>query len=352
MTDLLIEFARLAPLMVRAAIATALTMAAAVIVERTGFGLRRALDRRLTQRYRPLVQRALEGDEAARAALLASPTRHRLLLAWLMIEPLIEDRDPERIAKTRAIAQALSVFRLADAYLRSWFWWRRALALRALGLAQARDHTAQLVAALDDSHPGVRAAALDGLTDMHDLSTLQAIVVRVHDTSLHRGRRGAALRAFGSDCEPFLLELSEVDPDNRLNYIHALAICGTARSRPVLCRWTLDSRVEVRATAFEALAYVGLDDEAARVAVEGLGSDDPQVRAMAAYALRGWQGPGDAAVRLAPHLDDTWAVAVRAARTLQSMGHAGFVELQAHSSSQDLGGVLARQMLWQAGAHR
>ncbi len=352
MTRLLAEFARLAPLLVWAAVGTALTMAAAVVVERTAVGLRRALNRRLTQRYRPLIQRALEGDQAARDALLGSPARHRLLLAWLMVEPLIEDRDRERIARTRALAQALSVFQLADRYLRSWFWWRRALALRALGLVQARDHTAQMVAALDDPHPDVRAAALDALTDEHDPAALQAIVVRLHDTSLHRGRRGAVLKAFGSDCEPFLLDWSEVDPDNRLDYIHALAICGTARSRPVLCRWTRDPRVDVRATAFEALAYVGLDDEAARVAVEGLENDEPRVRAMAAYALRGWQGPGDAAARLAPHLDDTWAVAVNAARTLQSMGHAGLVELQARASRQDLSGLLARQMLWQAGAHR
>ena len=245
MTELLDEFARLSPLMVRAAVVAALTMAAAVVVERTAFGLQQALSRRLTQRYRPLVQRAIEGDETARGELLASPARHRLALAWLLIEPLIEDRDPERIARTRAIAQAMGVFRLADRYLRSWLWWRRALALRALGLAQARDHTAQLVAALDDSHPDVRAAALDGLADMRDPAALQAIVVRVHDTSLHRGRRGAALKAFGSDCEPFLLELSEIDSANRLNYIHALAICGTARSRPVLCRWTRDTRIEV-----------------------------------------------------------------------------------------------------------
>ena len=246
----------------------------------------------------------------------------------------------------------MSVFQLADRYLRSWMWWRRALALRALGLVQSRDHTAQLVAALDDSHPDVRAAALDALTDQHDPAALQAVVVRLHDTTLHRGRRGAVLKAFGSDCEPFLLEWSELDPENRLNYIHALAICGTARSRPALCRWTRDARVEVRTTAFEALAYVGLDDAAARVAIGGLESDDPPVRAMAAYALRGWQGAGDAAARLAPHLDDTWAVAVRAARTLQSMGHDGFVELQARASRSDLGGLLARQMLWQASAHR
>jgi len=352
MSDLLIEFARLSPLMVWAAVVAALTMAAAVVVERAAFGVQQALSRRVTERYRPLVQRALAGDETARRELLRSPARHRLALARLLIEPLIDDRDPERIARTRAIAEAMSVFHLADRYLRSWLWWRRALALRALGLLQARDHTAQLVAALDDAHPDVRAAALDALTDQHDPAALQAVVVRLHDTSLHRGRRGAALKAFGSDCEPFLLEWSEVDPENRLDYIHALAICGTARSRPVLCRWTRDTRIDVRATAFEALAYVGLDDETARVAIEGLESSAPRVRAMAAYALRGWQGPGDAASRLAPHLDDTWAVAVRAARTLQSMGPAGSVELQARASGPDIGGLLARQMLWQASAHR
>ena len=352
MTDLPIDWARLPPLMVWTAVVVAATMAAAVVVERAAFGVQQARSRRLAQRYRPLIQRALAGDEPARGELVAGPARHRLALAWLLIEPLIEDRDPERIAGTRAIAQAISVLELADRYLRSRLWWRRALALRALGLAQARDHTPRLIAALDDSHPDVRAAALDGLTDMHDPRALQAIVVRLHDTSLHRGRRGAALKAFGSDCEPFLLEWSEVDPANRLNYIHALAICGTARSRPALCRWTRDARVEVRATAFEALGYLGLDEDSARVAMSGLESDDSQVRAMAAYALHGWQGPGDAAARLALRLDDTWAVAVRAARTLRSMGQAGVVELQARAPRQDLAGLLARQMLWQAGPHR
>ena len=350
MSDLLIEFERLAPLMVWMAVVAVLTMAAAVVFERSAFGVQLALSRRVTKRYRPLVERALSGDETARAGLLASPARHRLAIARLLVEPLIDDRDPKRIARTRTIAQGLTAFQTADRYLRSWLWWRRAIALRALGLVQARDHTPRLIAALDDPHPDVRAAALDGLADMHDLTALQAIIVRVHDTSLHRGRRGAAIKSFGSECEPFLLEMSEVDSANRLSYIHALAICGTARSRPVLCRWTRDTRIDVRATAFEALAYVGLDDESARVAIEGLESEEPRVRAMAAYALRGWQGPGDAAARLAKHLDDTWAVAVRAARTLQSMGPAGAAQLEACASRPDIGGVLARQMLWQPGA--
>ena len=347
MNPLLLEFDRLAPVMVWAAIALALAMLAAVIVERAAYAVLQARGRRLIQHYAPLVQRALADDEAARRELLASPVRHRVAIARLLIAPLIGDRDASRITRTRAIAQAMSLLQIADRYLRSLMWWRRALALRALGLIQAHDHAAQLIAALDDGHSDVRAAAMDGLTDLQDQASVQAIVVRLHDTSLHRGRRGAALKAFGSGCEPMLLEMSKVDPENRLNYTHALAICGTSRSRAVLCRWTHDPRVEVRAAAFEALAYVGLDDDSARVAVEGLESDDAPVRAMAAFALRGWQGSGDAAARLAMHLDDTWAVAVRAARTLQSMGDAGFVELQARAARSDLVGLLARQMLWQ-----
>lgn len=350
MSPLLAEFARLSPLLAWAAIVTALTLVAAVLIERGAIAILRAWRRRTTRHYSPLVRRAVAGDLAARDELVASPARHRLVLTWLLIEPLIEDRDPERIAGTRAVAEALSLLTQADRYLRSRRWWRRALALRALGLVQARSHTARIVVALDDANADVRAAALDALADLRDPAALQAIVVRVHDTSLHRGRRGAALKAFGAECEPFLLELARLDPPNRLNYIHAVAICGSARSLPALREWTADTRLEVRATAFQAMAFVGLDDETARVALEGLESEDAPVRAMAAHALRGWQGPGDAPARLARHLDDTWAVAVQAARTLRSMGPAGALELQAHASSPDLAGLLARQMLWPAGA--
>jgi HEAT repeat protein len=352
MIEFLDGFAGLLPQLMVAGFAIALAMAVAVVVERAAFLLQQAINRRLTARYQPLVQRALAGDDRALTLLRDSPPRHRIAIAWLVIGPLIENRDPARIAGARQIVRAISLFPLVERYLRSRRWWRRALALRAVGLVQATDYTPQLVAALDDPHADIRAAALDGLTDMHDLAALEAILVRVHDLSLHRGRRGAILKTFGTECEPFLLELSAADSENRLNYIYALAICGTALSRPVLCRWTEDARLDVRATAYEALGWLGLDDESARVAIGGLESADSEVRAMAAYALGGWQGPGNAAARLGALLDDTWAVAVRAARTLQSMGPAGAAELQARASKPDLGGLLARQMLWQIDAGR
>src|SRR6185503_9774682 len=109
-----------------------------------------------------------------------------------------------------------------------------ALALRALGLIQATERATQIVACLDDRHHEVRGAALDALADLHYPPTLPAIVARLHDASLDGGRRFAALAAFGSEGEPLLLDLASIDPARRLSYARTLAVCGTARARPML----------------------------------------------------------------------------------------------------------------------
>jgi len=338
---------RFADLMFRIELAIALVMVVGVVVERAVFGCWWAWRQRTDRRYGSLVRAALDGDDAAIRALVASPARHRLILAAQLILPLIDDRNPDRIARTRKIVTTLSLVPIADRYLRSRWWWRRALALRALGLAQVRDRTASIVAALDDDNASVRAAALDSLTDLQDPASLQAVVVRLHDPSLHRGRRVAAMTAFGNACEPFLLDLAEIDVMHRTDYALALAVCGSARARPTLCRWACDSRADVRAAAFEALARVGMDDGAARLAIDALESEHESVREMAAFALQDWAGPGDAAACLGRHLQDSWRVALRAAQSLQKMGPAGLLELQAHAHRQDIAGDLARQMLWE-----
>jgi HEAT repeat protein len=326
-------------------------MAAAVAIERAVFGIAALRQQRLERRYLPIIHRALDGDERARGALAAVPARHRLTVAWLLIGPLTHDRNPARIDATRSLAETVGVPAIADRYLTSVRWWRRALALRALGLMRSRNHAAEIVGALDDGNADVRAAALDALTDLRDPRTVPAIVARMHDASLARGRRAAALSAFGDACEPLLLDLAEVDPPHRVNYARALAVCGTVRSRIELCGWAHDARPEVRAAAFEALAHVGLDAAAATLAIEALESPETLVRAMAARALAGWTGAGDAPPRLGRHLEDVWPVAVSAARSLQSMGEPGLAELRACALRADLAGLLARQTLWQAGAH-
>src|SRR5262249_16006720 len=160
-----------------------------------------------------------------------------------------------------------------------------------------------------DKHPGVRAAALDALTDLRDPAAMSAIIVRLIDPSLDRARRAAALDAFGAEAETFVMAMAEIDPDHREDYARALAICGTARARPTLRRWSLDDRVEVRARALSALGRIGLDNETARTVLGALGSDDAKVRAGAARAFSGWTGDVDATERLARHLEDEWMVA-------------------------------------------
>jgi len=176
-----------------------------------------------------------------------------------------------------------------------------------------------------------------------------SVVVRLKDPSLHPGRRAAALAAFGTECEPFVLELARVDPLHRTHYIRALMACGSSRSREDLCWWTNDSQSDVQAAALEALAHVGLDGRSARRAITCLQHPDPEVRAMAAFALNGWSRRPDATAALARHLDDVWTVAVRAAQSLRAAGPKGREALLAGVTLDGVAGQLARQMLWEEG---
>ena len=347
MTDLQFQADPYAFAMVWTATFLALLMAVVVLVERGLFAGSVLRKRRLEHLYGETAARALGGDDDAMRTLASTPRRHRWAIAETLVLPLINDRAPERIARTREIVYAMGLAPLATSLLESRWWWLRALALRATGLLQLADRTAAVIAALDDVHPEVRAAALDAIADLRDPASLQALVVRLHDESLQPGRVAAAVTAFGADCEPFLLAMGEIDEPNRISYARALSICGTSRARDTLCRWTADPNLEVRAAAFEALAHVGLDASAAEQAIRGLDSDDVHVRAMAAYALHDWTGPGEAASRLAQHLDDTWAVALRAAQSLRTLKQPGIIALQASASRPDLAGVLARQTLWE-----
>src|SRR5262245_23748814 len=193
----------------------ALLNVAAVVAERTVFAVNMMWRRRIEEHYEPIARHALNGDAEAQRELATSPVRYRIAIARLLISPLYDHRDPQRIARTRAIFEAMSLVAGADRLLHSRWWWRRALAVRALGVLQLATHTPAIVAALDDRSVEVRAAALDAIADLRDPESLMAVVVRLSDESLHRGRRFAAIAALGSECEAFLLEMAGVDASNR-----------------------------------------------------------------------------------------------------------------------------------------
>jgi hypothetical protein len=320
-----------------------------VVIERLAFGWWKTRRQRLERTYAPLLARALDGDDQAQRRLAAAPRRHHLVLAELLIFPVLDRRDWTQAGRLRTVFRAMNLPAHADRYLNSWRWWRRAMALRALGFLQMREYTPTLVAALDDPQPEIRAAALDGLTDSADPAALAAIVVRLHDETLHRGRRAAALAAFGPACEPLLLDLAAFDAANRLGYARALAITGSEAARPALSSWIADSRAPVRAAALDALGHTGLDEASTAAVLDALEDADVRVRAAAVRALADASGPA-IADRIAAHLADAWPVCAAAARTLRRMGAEGRMRLERESSRSDLAGTLARQMLWEEAA--
>jgi hypothetical protein len=322
----------------------------AVVSERTIFALGKFRRRLLEHRYQPIAERAILGDPAARHRLVVSPRRHRFYVARLLVQPLYNRRDPERVAKVRAILDDMLLPADADRWLQSRLWWKRIAAVRAFGVLQMITRTPAIVAALDDENDDVRAAALDALADLRDPQSLQALIVRLHDESLPRGRRFAAVAAFGDAGETFLLEMSRMDTNNRADYARALRFCGTSLSLPALARWTQDPDATVREAAFEALGNIGLDDHTASLALQALEGEISSVRAMAAYALQDSRQSSEIAAQLARHLDDRWPVAVRAAQALKKMGHTGVAALQTAASRPDLAGELARQTLWEVSA--
>jgi HEAT repeat protein len=323
----------------------ALFVALIVVIERAAFGWWNTRRKRLERTYAPLLARALDGDDEAQRRLAAAPRRHQLVLAELLIFPVLDRRDWTQAGRLRTIFRAMNLA-LLDRYLNSWRWWRRAMALRAVGFLQMREYTPTLVAALDDRQPEIRAAALDGLTDSEDPAALAAIVVRLHDETLHRGRRAAALAAFGPACEPMLLDLAALDAANRLGYARALAITGSEAARPALSSWVADSRAPVRAAALDALGHTGLDEASTAAVLDALDDSDVLVRAAAVRALADAGGPA-IADRIAAHLADAWPACAAAARALRRRGAEGRMRLEKESSRSDLAGTLARQMLWE-----
>jgi hypothetical protein len=76
-----------------------------------------------------------------------------------------------------------------DRYLASYWWWRRVLGASRPEPPAGAGAAARIVAALDDPNRAVRNSGSRALSaDLADPTTLPAVVVRLHDSSVDRGR--------------------------------------------------------------------------------------------------------------------------------------------------------------------
>jgi HEAT repeat protein len=212
-------------------------------------------------------------------------------VAATMLLDRLRSAPPEHRA---AVLEALRDVGGTDLLLRSLHRrrpWRRALAVRTLGLLGAAEAVPELIEQLSDQSHYVREAAVRALGRIGDERALPALT----DLFLRPGRAGAgivyeALLAFGEAATPVFREgLSSGEPAVRLTSCFGIAaVLEPAKARAELERMLGDPAGEVRAAACETLGRIpgaavadalldAVGDEAAsvrRAAVTALGSYD------------------------------------------------------------------------------
>lgn len=326
-----------------------LVMLTLLIVQRF---IRGVIDRRharLCARYQPLVDRIIEGREAdALPVLKRAPSRHRGVIGELTLNS-IRALSGAPVARAGSLLRALGLELHWREDLRDRRWWRRAAAVRAIGLVSDNDAFEPLVDALDDPHEEVRAAAVDALGRLGDPRAIAPLIDRLPDQSRNqRVRIVDALRQLGQSAGDALLAFVRERPERLPLVADVLAgAAGTAAVKDLMA-WCADAAPAVRSAAMSALGTVGLDDQSYYYALRALTDEDAGVRAMAARAL-GRSGCADAAEYLAERLADEWSVAAHSARALARLSSAGRDALQRRATEPGQAGELARQMLWEAG---
>jgi len=225
-------------------------------------------------------------------------------------------------------------------------WWIAGDAVRALGLVRERRAIPQLVECLDAGHSEIRAATLDALGQIAEITTLPVLARQLANPRQERVRVIAALGAFGPHATSELVAWAHEEPHQRLTIAAALGEMGSAAGLGPLLEWMDDPDPQVRAASIAAMGDIGLDDRAYYFALRALRDADVNVRAMAARAL-GRSRRSEAAPYLAASLEDEWAVAAQSAAALKRLGVAGLEQLVASAKRGLAGAQHARQALWE-----
>ena len=304
----------------------------------------------LERRFLPRVVAVLEGADAGAAAQLGrSGSRHRRLIGHLLLNA-VGALAGAPVARAREMAHSLSLIDLWRTDLEDHRWWRRADAARAFGVVGEPSGFDRLIAALDDPHEEVRAAAVDALGRLHDIRAAAPLIARLSEQSRHqRVRIVDALRSLGPDAGPSLLAFAREHVDLLPAVSDLIAMACGASATDDLVGWLADARADVRAAALSALGSTGVDDRTFYHAIKALGDEDAGVRAMAARAL-GRSRRDDAAAYLGDRLEDEWEVAAHSARALAALSAAGRRVLIDRAEGDRPGAALARQMLWEIDA--
>jgi HEAT repeat protein len=238
------------------------------------------------------------------------------------------------------------------ARLRHRHWWIRAEAAMQLGILRARGATADLAAALEDPHPGVRLQALRALLNVVGVEAFGAIFRSMRDLSAWEMMElSVSVKKHGPAAVPYLLEgLGARDMSIVELCIELLAEVGFVDSVQQLRVMASGyPNILIRAKAVEALGRLG-DARSESLLSEYVSHPHQLLRLRALEAIR---AVGISAALPAVRqrlLDGPFEEKVAAARAMASAGDEGMTQLHAAAAGPE--GVVravALQVLEEAG---
>lgn len=321
------------------------TLNAALIfrVVRNGVELRRA---RIRRRVEPRLMEYLQGDLPEDWMIVALKKMPRPEIRRLLDKHF-------RMSNGRALDKLASLYvklnldgqDVKDTY--SWAWWKRATAVRRLGLLRTDAFRSTLVRCLQDKHDLVRIEAARALARLGDAAGMSIVCDMIDGPSRWQSLLMAELAAELGDVGVSTLRrivAEDTRPFVRANAIDALAQMHDLGSVPLLRPLLRADDAELRVRAVKALGQLGANQVLPDI-LELTTDDVWQVRAQAVKSIGRLARSGDPQVTEAlvrALSDKSWWVRYNTANTLMDMGERGAEILsQVTESSPD---AFARDM--------
>lgn len=271
-------------------------------------------------------------------------------------------------ARLGQVAEKMGVAETSRKWITSRWWWRRLEGVHLLSLLVNDDPV--LLALMDDTHPTVRAQAIEwagghiarhARSEASSPAVVTKLVERLGDSSnlCRYAARDSVTRAGGVTAAAIAARLSQPGP-NLVTFLEVAASQPDPRFEVSARTLTTNVDPAIRACAARLLGMLGT--EAGVGALELMLADEfAEVRAAAAFAL-GRIGHWPSAMAVADLLADAqWEVRKAAGEALVAMGPPGFLVLrrrasEAQSDASDLASLMLAMVdlsaVPTAGAHR
>ena len=241
----------------------------------------------------------------------------RPIAGSLLIERLLVASPAER-AQTLAWAREIGGLDVLLRSSRRWTPWRRAMAVRVLGLVGADEAVPMLIARLSDRNRYVRDAAVRALGRIGDRRALPMLAeLHTNPGRVAPGLTYEALLAFRSDAVPVFVEgLRSSNEHVRIASVYGIGTVSEPESaRTRLEQIMADGAPSVRAAAAEMLGRLGgasVPEELARASRD----EHRAVRRAAVSALATYDDPRSLQLALSALDDPDRDTAIRAGETL------------------------------------